>query len=94
MGCMPGPSGTTCGEEVTFDKSNLGSNGMEVQERKVVTSPEQKLVALAMANTVMSSASALGMHLAAETARAQGQRRKAMNVMLSGHPWGMPQRCK
>ena len=47
MGCKPGPSGTTCGKEVTFEKSSLGSNGMEIQERNVVTSLEQKLVALA-----------------------------------------------
>ena len=43
----PGPRGTTCGEQVTFEEGYLGSNSVEIQERDVVSSFEQQFVALA-----------------------------------------------
>ena len=47
MSSKPGPSGTTCGEQITFEEGYLGSNSVEIQERDVVSSFEQQFVALA-----------------------------------------------
>ena len=91
----PCPSSATGKEKVPLEESNFGSYGMEEEERNMVPSLSSSTSWPGpMANTVISSASALGMHLAAETALAHGQRRKAMKVMLSGHPCGMPHKCQ
>ena len=47
MSSKPGPSGTTGGEQVTYEEGYLGSTSVEIQERDVVSSFEQQFVDLA-----------------------------------------------